>query len=107
MTAQKTAAIEAKAEEEGTAPAYGSITFDGEDYPIARKPNTLLISELARTGTGDPETLGVLAEFLEATLGAETYRKFKRHTYRYKGDDADIIAVIGQVMENTLGRPTE
>lgn len=106
-TAQKTAAIEEKAAEEGTEPVYGSVTFDGVDYPISRKPNTLLLSELARTGSGDPETLGVLAEFFEATLGPETYRAFKRHTYRYDGDEADILAVVGQVMEKTLGRPTE
>jgi hypothetical protein len=106
-TAQKTAEIEAKAAEEGTDPGYGSITFDGVEYPISRKPNTILISELARTGSGDPESLGVLAEFFEATLGADTYRSFKRHTYRFDGDDSEILGVIGQVMEKTLGRPTE
>lgn len=106
-TAAKTAEVEAKAADEGTEPDYGSVTFDGVDYPISRKPNAILISELSRTGTGDPESLGVLAEFFEATLGADTYRAFKRHTYRFDGDDAEIIAVIGQVMEKTLGRPTE
>jgi hypothetical protein len=103
----KTAEIEAKAEAKGTAPAFEPITFDGVEYPVARKPNSILLSELARTGTGDPESMGVLAEFFEATLGDKTYRDFKRHTYRYDGDESDVLAVVGQIMENTLGRPTE
>lgn len=102
----KTATAEAKAAEEGTEPEYGYVDFDGEKYPIARKPNAILISELARTGSGDPESMGVLAEFFEATLG-DAYRDFKKHTYRFDGDDSEILAVLGQVMEKTLGRPTD
>ena len=107
MSTQKTAVAEAKAAEEGTTPDYGHFTFDGVDYPILRKPNAILISELARTSTGDPEAMGVLSEFLEATLGDKTYRAFKRHTYRYEGPEDDVLGVLGQIMENTLGRPTE
>lgn len=50
---------------------FGTVTFEGVAYKIERKPNTLLISELARTGSGDPEAMAVLAEFFEVTLGSE------------------------------------
>ena len=116
--AQKTAEIEAKAAEEGTEPDYGSITFDGVDYPIARKPNTILISELARTGHRRPGGLGVLAEFLETTLGADTYRRVqaahlplrrrrRRHPRRHRPDHGEDAGPPYRVIQAlTTGPPS-
>jgi len=86
---------------------YGAVEFDGVEYPILRKPNSLLLSELARTSSGDPEAMGVFAEFFEATLGDVTYRAFKKAAYRSGAEDEDLMAVLQTILEKTLGRPTE
>ncbi len=83
---------------------YGVIELDGVKYGIVRKPNTLLLSELARTGSGDPEALGVFAEFFEVTLG-DNYRAFKKAMYRQ--EDEVLQAKLQEVVEKTLGRPTD
>ncbi len=58
-------------------------TFEayGETFIVVRTPPTLLLSELARTGSGDPSAIGVLAEFFEVILGPVEYRRFKRLSY--------------------------
>jgi hypothetical protein len=106
-TQRKTAADVAIAEKKGE--GFGSVTFEGEEFPIARKPNTLLISELARTGSGDPAAMAVLAEFFELTLGEE-YGRFKRTVYRSDAaaeDETILFAVLQDILEKTLARPTE
>ncbi|MBP2323352.1 hypothetical protein JOF56_003737 [Kibdelosporangium banguiense] len=87
---------------------FGTVTFEGLEYTIERKPNTLLISELARTGSGDPEAMAVLAEFFEVTLG-DGYTRFKKAVYRSPAadDDSVLFGVLQEIMEKTLGRPTE
>ena len=90
-------------------PAYPPVTFRGVEYAITRKPSTLLLSELARTTSGDPEALAVFAEFFESTLGKETYRAFKRHVFNAEeevGQD-ELFEVLQAIMENSLARPTE
>lgn len=103
-----TADIEA-AKSGDEAPVYAPVEFRGVKYPIRRKPSTLLLSELARTTSGDPEALAVFAEFFESTLGRETYRMFKKAVYN--ADDEveqdELFEVLQKVMENTLHRPTE
>ncbi len=101
--AQKTEIAEAKGK------ALGSIEFDGKTFPIARKPNALLLSELARTGSGDPEAFGVIAEFLSVTLGPDTYRDFKKAYYAsdVADDEGVLMAKLQEILEATMGRPTE
>lgn len=106
-TQRKTAADVAIAEKKDA--GFGTTTFEGEEFTIARKPNTLLISELARTGSGDPAAMAVLAEFFELTLG-EDYGRFKRTVYRSETaaeDETVLFAVLQDILEKTLGRPTK
>ncbi len=95
----------AQAEAKGT-PDYGTVTFDGVDYTIVRKPNTLLISELARTGSGDPEALAVFADFFQVTLG-DGYQAFKKAIYRSDDADEAMQGLLQEILEKTLGRPTD
>lgn len=96
------------ASDEVEAPRFGTITFDGVEYGIERKPNTLLISELARTGSGDADALGMFAEFFDVTLGAN-YKAFRRHMLRSEaGEDETVLQdLLGEILEKTMGRPTE
>ncbi len=96
----------AQDEAKGT-PDYGTVTFDGVDYAIVRKPNTLLISELARTGSGDPEALAVFADFFQVTLGDDGYRTFKKAVYRSDNADEVMQDLLQEILEKTLGRPTD
>lgn len=100
---------EAKAEQAEQAPTYAPLVFRGVEYPIRRKPSTLLLAELARTQSGDPEALGVFAEFFESCLGKETYRAFKKAVFH--ADDEveqdELFAGLNDIIEKTLGRPTE
>jgi len=86
---------------------FGSITFLGVDYEIARKPNPLLLSELGRIGSGDPEAMGAIAEFFENVLA--DYRAFKKAVYTADEpvDETQLMGVLQEVMEKTMGRPTE
>lgn len=87
---------------------YGSITFDGAEYAIERKPNALLLSEMSRISSGDPEAFGVLAEFCQITLG-DSYPAFKKAFYRSDAANTDeaLMEIVQDVMEKTLGRPTQ
>lgn len=96
------------AEETGETDAgYGVITFRDVDYPILRKPSSLLLAELARTQSGDPEALGTLADFFESTLGKDTYRAFKRNVFATEVEQAELLGYLNEIVEKTLGRPTE
>lgn len=99
---------EERAEERETHVA--TIDFAGDTFKIHRKPPTLLLAELARTNSGDPEAMGVLAEFFEVTLGKDEYNRFKRAVYSYDGPEAEdeiLSGLMAGVIERTLGRPTE
>lgn len=85
-----------------------TFEFAGEVWTVQRKPNMLLLSELARTDSGDPEALGVIAEFFEHTLGTE-YKRFKKAFYASpEADDNEYVgALIGKIVEVSVGRPSE
>ncbi len=105
MSTTETAAMtteQAEVKDEG----YGSVDFLGKPYKIARKPNPLLLSELGRVGSGDPEAMGVIAEFFENTLA--DYRAFKKAVYTaaVEVDEEALMEVLKEVLEATLGRPT-
>lgn len=90
-------------------PVLATIEFDGNTYNVHRKPPTLLLAELARTGSGDPEAVGVLAEFFEVTMGKDEYRRFRRDFYASEASDDEqvLLDLMAEVVEKTLGRPTE
>ena len=92
---------QAEAADEG----YGAVTVNGAEFEILRKPPMLLISEMARTGSGDPEAVGVIAEFFQVTLA--DYSAFKRALYSTEDPDDEMSKALQTVMEKTLGRPTE
>lgn len=83
-------------------------TFDffGQTWEVRRKPNTLLLSELARTDSGDVEAFGVVAEFLEYVLG-DQYKAFKKLYYAADETDETMGEVIKTVLEASMGRPTQ
>lgn len=86
-----------------------TFEFAGETFTIDRKPNPLLMSELARTNSEDPESLGVLAEFFEHVLGPAEFRRFKKVFYAApESDDEETIGdLLAAVIEAAFGRPTE
>lgn len=87
-------------------PVLGTIEYGGQSFDIVRKPSTLLLAELARTDSGNPEAISVLADFFDLTLG-DGYGRFKRAVYTSEQDDTEpLLDLVGQVIEKTLGRPT-
>lgn len=85
----------------------GVIEIGDEKFDIVEKPDALLLSELARTGTEDPEAFAVIAEFFEHTLGKAAYVRFKRKVRAERLDDAALMQKLQEVLEKTMGRPTE
>jgi hypothetical protein len=106
----KAAEVETSTEEtpEKKEPRYGYITFDGVQYGIERRPPSLLISELARVDAAEAESIGVFAEFFETVLG-DNYKAFRKQMMRSEaGQDEEVLqALLADVLEKTLGRPTE
>ena len=90
-------------------PVLATFDFNGKTYDVVRKPSSLLLAELARVGSGDPEAIGVLAEFFEVTMGREGYQAFRRDFYAAEvEDDSEVLmALLSEVLEKALGRPTE
>ena len=90
-------------------PVLATIDFAGKTFDVIRKPSTLLIAELARTGSGEPDAIGVLAEFFEVTLGKEGYHDFKRafNEADLDNDNEVLMGLLSEVLEKTLGRPTQ
>ena len=82
-----------------------SITVGDTEHEIKMAPPMLLLSELARTETGDPRALGVISEFFEVVL--VDYPAFKRALYSADDPNVAMTAAIQDVLEKTLGRPTE
>lgn len=108
MTANATAKDALKAEiDEVKDRSLGSITVGEQTFEIVEKPDALLLSELARTGTGDPEAFGVVAEFFDYTLGADGYRAFKKAARAARLSDEQIMSHLQSILEQAMGRPTE
>jgi hypothetical protein len=105
------AKAEKKADAEGATPTFGTVTVNvqGKDevFTIVAKPDALLLAELARTGSGDPEAFGVIAEFFEYTLGREGYRLFKKAVRAEGLSQEQLMEKLQHILEVTLARPTE
>lgn len=93
--------------DEAKAKPIGQIEVGSEKFDILEKPDALLLAELARTGSGDPEAFGVVAEFFEFTLGKDQYRAFKKavRAEKYEGDA--LMGKLQEILEKAMGRPTE
>lgn len=89
-------------------PVLTTVVVGDEEFKVTRKPPTLLVAELARTDSGNPEAIGVLAEFFEVTMGKEEYNRFKRAFYAADFDEEaeELMSRLSKVLEDTLGRPT-
>ncbi len=85
----------------------GEIEVGDQKFQITEKPDPLLLSELARTGSGDAEAFGVISEFFEVTLGADQYRAFKKAIRANKADEGVLMSKLQEILEKTMGRPTE
>lgn len=108
---EPTAAFDA-AKTAATEEPLGFMDYDGEQYPIVKRPNGLLLAELTRLDSDDPEAGGALVEFFQETLGREGYRKFKRAFYAqdFETTEASVEALallMQSVVETTMGRPTK
>ena len=88
-------------------PVLGTVEVGEEKFNIIRKPSTLMLAELARTGSGDPESIGVLADFFETTLGKDDYPRFRRAVFAAEDADDLLPTLVGEVMEQAFGRPTK
>lgn len=103
---------EAPALEAALADAKGTArTFDAfdETWTVVRKPSLLLLAELARTESGDPAALGVVADFFEVTLGKAAYQRFRKAFFTSdEAEDENLLGeLLGKVIEVSVGRPTE
>jgi hypothetical protein len=88
---------------------FGTVKIGDAEFAIERKPNSLLLSELARTGDVDEDNvaaIGVFAEFFEVTLGSN-YSRFKRAVYRSDNPDEVMQEKLAEILAQTMGRPTE
>lgn len=92
------------AQAEAADTGFGTVEVGDAEFVILRKPPMLLISEMARTGSGDPEAIGVIAEFFQTVLA--DYAGFKRALYATDDPDEAMNDALKTVMEKTLGRPT-
>lgn len=89
---------------------YGSIALgeskDRVEYPIVRKPNALLLAELGRVSAGDMDAFGVIADIFDSALG-DKYVAFKKHVVRLDLDEQSLIELMQEVVQKTMGRPTD
>lgn len=93
------------AESKGQLPTFDAL---GETWSVLKKPPPLLLAEMARTETTDPESIGVVVDFFEVLLGKEQYRRFRKAFFAaYDGDDELLGEVMGAALEAALGRPLE
>lgn len=86
----------------------GSIEVGEQTFEIVETPDALLLAELARVGSADPEAMAVIAEFFEFTLGGKpAYLAFKKAVRAARLSDEELMGKLQEVIEKTMGRPTE
>lgn len=85
----------------------GTFSYEGETFEVIRKPGPLLLAEMARTHSNDPDAMAVLADFFEVVLGRDAYRgKFRPLAYAAKDPDS-VYTAVGDAIQAAAGRPTE
>lgn len=88
-----------------------TITYGDETYTVARRPNALLISEVAYIDTGDTGAIGALSEFFRETLG-EDYGRFRRNFFSAELDSTEdeveaLAGLLQEIVRKTTDRPTQ
>ena len=76
----------------------GLSTLDISEFAIAAKGGM---------DTADPTAAAVFAEFFQAALGPVQYRRFRDHTRRNRTGPDELIDIMGDLMVDFVGRPTE
>lgn len=92
-------------------PVVGTFEYDGETYEVVRRPNALLLAELTRLDSDDPEALGMLVEFFHCTIGKDAYKRLRTAFFAKEFDSVEasveaLALVVQDVVEASTGRPT-
>lgn len=83
--------------------------LDGVTFTCSRDISVLDFSELASYADLDASSaqgIAALQGFFTVMLGADEYRRFRRHCATHQTDDDTIVAIMGDLAEDFLGRPT-
>jgi hypothetical protein len=86
------------------------FTLDGVTFRCSTEISVLDFSELASYADLDsssPEGIAALQGFFTIMLGQAEYRRFRRHCAQHHTDDDTIVAVMGDLADDFLGRPTK
>jgi hypothetical protein len=87
-----------------------TFTLDGVKFTCSTEISVLDFSEIASYADLDassPEGMAVLHSFFTIVLGPAEYRRFRRHCAQHRTDDDTIVDVLGALLEEYLGRPTQ
>jgi hypothetical protein len=86
------------------------FTLDGVQFTCSQDISVLDFSELASYADLDshsPEGIAALQGFFTIMLGPTEYRRFRRHCAQHRTDDDTIVAIMGDLADDYLGRPTK
>jgi len=86
-----------------------TFEYAGQTWTIARKPNMLMLAELALAEQQeDASGFAIIATFFRNVLGDEVYPEFRDAVYTAPEEEQDrFIELIQEIVSKTLGRPTE
>lgn len=65
------------------------------------------LARMAHVDAGSLEGAAALGEFYETVLGRPAYLRFKRHCREHRTDDEMLLEIMGGVVEELTGRPTQ
>lgn len=93
-------------------PVLGHITYADVEYPLIKRPNALLLAELSRLESDDPEAMGTLVDFFIETMGKSTYKAFRKAFFAQEFGEVtesveNLALVVQDIVTVTMGRPTE
>lgn len=85
--------------------------LDGVRWVLVVDDLTVLdVTDLARMSHVDadsPQGAAALGEFFETVLGLGAYRQFKAHCRQQKTPDEVLLEIMGGLVEDLTGRPTQ
>lgn len=87
-----------------------TFTLDGVTFRCSTEVSVLDFSEIASYADLDassPQGLAALRGFFSIMLGESEYQRFRRHCAAHHTDDDTIVAIMGDLADDFLGRPTE
>lgn len=81
-----------------------------QTWEVLRKPPSLMIARLGRIDADDPQSIGVLDQLIEHSLGKEQHKRFLVAYYAAAPADGDDQVLFEEAMTHILGasvgRPT-